>query len=305
MEYDVTIDRNLYIGGSDIPVIMGISPFKTRYELLLEKAGLKENDFAGNFYTEYGNILEPQIREYINGQMPTGAKFEPNQIINGDIRCHTDGFNGYCVLEVKTTSQIHEPLADEIPEGYKKYLVQLLKYMQENKVEDGLLAVYKRDEDTVFKPENLRVFPVNLAKYENLLQEVNYEIDRFREDLKRLKENPLLSEEDFQPNELVILSHKALVLENRMAQFKEIEEQYKEMKKALFEAMTKHGVKSWQMPNGTRITRVDGSPATTETVTEFDVDRLKVESPEIYARFQKTVTKKKSARAGYVKITLP
>ena len=45
---------------------MGISHFKTRFDLLLEKAQLKENDFDGNEYTKYGDILEPQIREYIN-----------------------------------------------------------------------------------------------------------------------------------------------------------------------------------------------------------------------------------------------
>ena len=54
----VTVDREKYIGGSDIPIIMGISPFKSRFDLLLEKAGLKENDFTGNEYTEYGNKLE-------------------------------------------------------------------------------------------------------------------------------------------------------------------------------------------------------------------------------------------------------
>ena len=45
MEFDVTIDRDKYIGGSDIPIIMGISSFKTRWDLLLEKAGLKEDTF--------------------------------------------------------------------------------------------------------------------------------------------------------------------------------------------------------------------------------------------------------------------
>ncbi len=47
MEYDVTIDRDKYIGGSDIPAIMGLSPFTSRWDLLLEKAGLKERDFFG------------------------------------------------------------------------------------------------------------------------------------------------------------------------------------------------------------------------------------------------------------------
>lgn len=301
MEYDVTIDRQLYIGGSDIPVIMGLSPFKTRYELLLEKAGLRENDFTGNRYTVYGQKIEPQIREYINSQMPTGYEFEPNRVTNGDIRCHTDGFNGECVLEVKSTSHIYETV-DE----YKIYLVQLLKYMEENHVEKGMLAVYERpdDLDVDFDPTRLRVFTIEAKDYKTLTEEINSEIDHFRADLKRLKENPLLCEEDFQPNELVRLSHKAIAFEYQMAEFKELEKRYKEMKQALFEAMQKHDVKSWEMPNGTRITRVDGTEASTETVTEFDVEAFKAENTELFAKYQKTVTKKKSGRAGYVKITL-
>ena len=44
----VTIDRDKYIGGSDIPIILGISHFKSRFDLLLEKAGLQENEFRSN-----------------------------------------------------------------------------------------------------------------------------------------------------------------------------------------------------------------------------------------------------------------
>lgn len=302
MEYDVTIDRDKYIGGSDVPVIMGISPFKTRYELLLEKAGLREDDFNGNRYTEYGNELEPKIREYINGQMPTGAKFEPTVKIDGDIRCHTDGFNGYCVLEIKTTSHIYERLED-----YKVYLVQLLLYMQVNGVESGLLAVYKREDDfnTDFRPENLSIYEVDIKEYQSLLDEVNAHIERFRADLERLKENPLLCEADFQANEIVSLSNMVIILESRMAEYKKIENQYKEMKQKLFESMAKHYVKSWQMPNGTRITRVDGTEDREETVQEFDLDAFKEEYKDLYELFQKTVTKKKAGRAGYVKVTLP
>jgi putative phage-type endonuclease len=300
MEYDVTIDRDKYIGGSDLPVILGISPFKTRYELLLEKAGLRESDFQGNRFTEYGNIMEPQIRDYINAQGLRGGSFEPNKVEHGDIRCHTDGFNGRCVLEIKTTSRIYDTLAE-----YKIYLAQLIKYMQENGVEEGLLAVYERPDDfnPVFNPENLHIYAVDAKEFEKLLAEVNYEIDRFRTDLARLKENPLLCEADFQPHELVVMASKALALEQRMTEFKNIEAQYKEMKQALYEAMERYGVKTWEMPNGTRVTRVDGTPATVETVSEFDTDRFKAENPEIFDQYQKTVTKKKSARAGYVKIT--
>lgn len=299
---DVTKNRELYLGGSDIPAIMGISPFKTRYELLLEKAGLREDDFSGNIYTEYGNALEPQIRDFINSQMATGEKFEPNQVIHGDIRCHTDGFNGQAVLEIKTTSKIHETL-DE----YKIYLVQLLLYMQENGVKSGILAVYKRDEEfnTVFHAENLYIYEVLAQDYQNLTEEINAEIKRFKADLERLKENPLLCEEDFQPSDLVTISQKVLVLEEQMAAYKELEKRYKEMKQALFEAMEKHEVKSWQTPNGTKITRVDGTAATSETVAEFDEETFKAENAELWEKYQKTVTKKNKGRAGYVKITLP
>ena len=300
MEYDVTIDRNKYIGGSDLPVIMGISPFKTRYELLLEKAEIMDSDFSGNKYTEYGKVLEPKIRDYINHKNNTN--FQPNQVINGDIRCHTDGFNGVCVLEIKTTSHIYETV-DE----YMVYLVQLVKYMEENNVKNGMLAVYERPEDfnTEFEPARLQIYEINIADYKNLLEQVNDEIDRFREDLKRLKDNPLLTEQDFQPNELVLLSRNVLAIENQLSELKAIEQKAKEVKKTLFEAMERHGIKSWTTPNGTKITRVDEKPASVETVEVFDVDTFKAENSGLYNMYLKTIDKKISGRSGYVKITLP
>lgn len=299
MDFDVTVDRNNFIGGSDIAVIMGISPFKTRYELLLEKAGIQESDFKGNKFTEYGNIIEPQIREYINQLYKTN--FEPNRIIHGDIRCHTDGFNGSCVLEIKSTSNIHESVDD-----YKIYLVQLLKYMEENNVEDGILAVYNRPDDfnAVFDAKRLSVFEIDINQYKDLLVEVNAAIERFRADLVRLKENPLLSEQDFQPQELVTLSNDVIVFENQLAKLKEIEAQCKKAKQELYEAMVKYGVKSWETPNGTKITRVDGSEPTIESVTVFDEERFANDRPDLYEEYMKTVGKKKAGKSGYVRITL-
>lgn len=300
MEYDVTIDRNLYIGGSDIPVIMGISSFKTRWELLLEKAGLKENDFNGNKYTAYGQFIEPKIRDYINQLYKTN--FEPNQIINGDFRGHTDGFNGVCVLEIKSTSHIFETV-DE----YKIYLVQLLKYMEENKVKKGILAVYERpaDFDGEFNPDLLHIYEIDIKQYKTLLEEVNTEIERFRTDLARLKENPLLSEQDFLSNDLITISNKVVALENRMAEFKALETEYKEMKQTLFETMQKHDVKSWETPSGIRITRVDGTAASVKIVEEFDLETFKSENEALYGMYLKEVEKKTSGRSGFVKITVP
>lgn len=286
--------------GSDIPAIMGISTFKTRWQLLLEKAGLARGEFSGNKYTEFGNEIEPQIRDYINALYFTN--FEPSQIIVGDFRGNTDGFNGECVLEIKSTSHIYDCVDD-----YIVYLVQLLKYMEANKVKKGILAVYERNEDFVaeFDKERLHIYEIDADLYKDLLDQVNAEIDRFRADLTRLKENPLLSEEDFQPNELVVLSNEVIALENRMAEFKSIEAEYKKMKDDLFKAMKEHNVKTWQTWNGTRITRIDEVKPTINTVTEFDEEALKTDYPEIYNKYLAEKQVKTSSRKGSVRITFP
>ena len=64
----------------------------------------------------------------------TWKEFVEGKHYNGDIRIHTDGEDKDCILEIKTTSQIHENVDD-----YKVYLVQLLFYMQNVNVEHGLL----------------------------------------------------------------------------------------------------------------------------------------------------------------------
>lgn len=300
-EFDVSQDRDKYIGGSDIPAILGLSKFTSRWQLLLQKAGLEERTFAGNRYTEYGHIIEPQIRDHIN--LTYNTNFVPNRVINGDLRCHSDGFNGECVLEIKSTSDIHSTV-----DGYKVYLVQLVKYMEQNEVTKGILAVYDRPEDMnpVFDGQRLQVFEILMDDHRNLLAHVNKELDKFRVDLERLKENPLLSEQDFLPaGSLTTLADKVAKFENQLANMKEIESQLKDAKKQLYNEMLKRNVKSWSMPNGTKITRVDEVPAKTKTVLEFDVERFKSEHLSTYNQYCEAVEKKVSGKAGFVRITIP
>lgn len=300
-EFDVEQDRDKYIGGSDIPVICGISPFKTRWQLLLEKAGLEKSSFSGNKYTEYGHVIEPQIREYINQKHFTN--FQPTRLINNDLRLHTDGFYGDCVLEIKSTSKIHSKVED-----YKIYLVQILKYMEEHNVSKGILAVYERPEDMnpVFDEKRLHEYEVIMDDHLDIILHVNKEIEKFRHDLERLKENPLLSEQDFLPknNELVTLANKVAQFESQLAAMKELEEKCKKAKKELYEQMVKHDVKSWTMPNGTKLTRVDEVPSSTKEVTELDEDAFKSAYPLIHAHYCVTKVKKVSGKAGYVRITV-
>lgn len=294
----VTIDRDKYIGGSDIPIIMGISPFKTRFDLLLEKAGLKENDFTGNEYTEYGNIMEPKIREHLNLTAGTGFEFKEYKKVNGDIRCHLDGYNEHEVLEIKTTSQIHENVGD-----YKVYLVQLLFYMENVECENGLLAVYERPEDfsEEFDSKRLKLYSIELSNYKDLLEQINKAVDQFRIDLVKVKENPFITEEELLPVDLTELSNKIVVLENQLVEMKKVELQVKELKTQLKVAMEKNNIKKWETPNGVKITLVaDGED---KIVKKFNEQLFKENNLDLWDKYSEDVVQK--GKTGYVKITLP
>ena len=296
MQISVKENRENFIGGSDIPIIMGISPFKTRFDLLLEKAGLKEDDFTGNEYTEYGNVMEPKIRDYINEKYNLG--FEEYKKINGDIRVHLDGFNNASVLEIKTTSQIHNSI-DE----YKVYLVQLLFYMQEVNADFGRLAVYERPADfnEEFDKDRLTQCTICITDYKDLLEQINKAVDQFRIDLAKVKENPLITEEELLPVDLTELSNKVVALENQLAEMKKIEALAKDLKTQLKAAMEKAGTKTWETPNGTKITLVpDGED---KVVKKFNEKLFKDNNLDLWDEYSEEVTQK--GKAGYVRITLP
>lgn len=297
-EDSVIKDRDKYIGGSDIGIIMDISPFKTRFDLLLEKAGLKENTFVGNEYTEYGDKLEPKIRDFINETLYQKNPFRSNCKIVGKFRGNCDGENHTSILEIKTTSKIHNNI-DE----YKTYLVQLLKYMEVFEKEKGILAVYSRPEDfnEEFDNKRLQIFVIDIDNYKDLLKEINEEIDKFLIDLEKLKENPFLTEEDLLPKDLTIFANSVLQLESDVIKAKKIIEKYEEEKEKLRIAMINVNVKKWETPNGIKITTIDGTEDV--KINVFDEETFKKENKELFDKYQ--IKKIKKGRKGSLRITLP
>lgn len=293
---DVTKDREKYIGGSDVAAILNISKFKTRWQLLKEKAGIEESDFSGNVYTEYGNELEPKIRDYVNAELE--HHFIEGKIIDDYLRYHADGvdFNDKCVLEIKTTSDVHDDIWE-----YKHYLCQLLMGMWMYNYKFGILAVYHRpdDFDTNFDSTHLQIFTIRWEEFEEFWGDVYLEIKRFREDWLKLMENPFMTEEEFQPKEIVEIADKVLILESQIEIYKQIEKEYKDAKASLKAGMEKYNIKTWTTPSGTKITLVpDGEP--TEQ-WDFDKDKFAQENPDLYTHYLKRTTKK--GKAGYVRIT--
>lgn len=276
---------------------MNISPFTTRFDLLLFKAGLQDNEFNGNEYTEYGNIMESKIRDYINEKYGTNFEETKHEYKESGVRCHLDGENKDTVLEIKTTSQIHEDVND-----YKVYLVQLIFYMINVGKEKGLLAVYERPEDMdqEFKEERLQIFYIELSDYADLVDEIIKAVDSFNVDLEKVKANPLITEEELLPVNIQEISNKIVELENQLKYYKELEAQCKEMKKTLYEQMEQNGIKKWKTNNGVQFTLVPSTPDTTEIV--FNEEKFKEEQPVVYASYSEEKTKK--GKAGYVRITL-
>lgn len=101
------------IGGSEIATILGINQYKSKFELWLEKTGQKERDKVDNQFVEWGNLLEPIIRDKFRKE--TGFKVMKNNFVlqhdklpfmiaNIDGEVIDPSFSGKGVLEIKTTS---------------------------------------------------------------------------------------------------------------------------------------------------------------------------------------------------------
>lgn len=115
--------RSKGIGSSDIPIILGLSPWKTPFKLWLEKTGIKKDNFAGNWATQRGIELEPKVRDWYN------KKFNTNMIVERRVhpdypifRANADGFDNSIneLIEIKCpgADDHRKALSKIIPEKY-------------------------------------------------------------------------------------------------------------------------------------------------------------------------------------------
>lgn len=110
------------IGASESPIIMGVSPWSTPYQLWQEKTGRLKRDFS-NYATERGHRLEPKARA--SYEFKFGYNCPPILATNQRfpfIRASLDGWNAEngVILEIKCPGRMdHEKaLAGQIPEKY-------------------------------------------------------------------------------------------------------------------------------------------------------------------------------------------
>lgn len=312
MQESVSQDREKFIGGSDIPIIMEVSPFKSRFDLLLEKAGYKKNEFKGNVFTEYGNTMESKIRDHINSKListfvegkhimdvPKDWNEHPNGM---RIRCHTDGEIDDAILEIKTTAEIYTRIDD-----YYIYLVQILFYMAMTGKETGLLAVYQRPDDfsEEFDESKLQIWEIHLTDYHDEVENIKNAVSKFLDDLQKVKSNPFITEEELMPADVAEITKRIISFEQQISRMKELEKKIKDDKERLKNAMVNAGVKKWETPNGYKITLIPDSDDKVEEVTEFNAERFMDEHPELVDEYMETKKEIKKGKKGYVKITAP
>lgn len=110
------------IGSSDAPIIMGVSPYSTPFELWELKTGRRQH-WDGNWATRRGQALEPRARAHYellrDCDMPATLVQHPNF---SRLRASLDGWNSKerIVLEIKCPGKVDHALAleGEIPEKY-------------------------------------------------------------------------------------------------------------------------------------------------------------------------------------------
>lgn len=111
------------IGSSDAPIIMGVSPWSTPFQLWQEKTGRVKREMS-NFATERGNMLEPKARA--DYELRSGIEMPPILCQHKDypfMRASMDGGNEQlrCGLEIKCPGKKDHEIAlieGRVPEKY-------------------------------------------------------------------------------------------------------------------------------------------------------------------------------------------
>ena len=103
--------RRFGIGGSDVAAIMGLSPWKSAYEVWAEKAHGVSEDISERPAVQWGNILEPVVGEHFKSLHPDFAVRRVNGMASSlarpwaqaslDYEVNVPG-RGWGVLEIKT-----------------------------------------------------------------------------------------------------------------------------------------------------------------------------------------------------------
>jgi putative phage-type endonuclease len=153
-------ERTKGIGGSEVAAALGLSRYKTPFDLYCEKTGLKDASFAPSWRTVMGKLMEPVLANVY--QAMTGQ-----QVINNEINLLTihpefpwargtpDGWCpsrktlvSYKTADLRMSKYWGTPGTDEVPE---EYLLQEMYYLA---IENAFIRAVKKG---LISPDNVRL----------------------------------------------------------------------------------------------------------------------------------------------------
>jgi putative phage-type endonuclease len=146
-------DRNSYLGGSDIPAVLGLNPYMTALELWAIKTGqIEPKDISDKLQVRLGNKLEPVVSELFEEE--TGKKLHKvnEEFVHPKysfLRAHIDRrvVGEKSIAEIKTTSpwRLKDFQGeDEMPAAY---IIQTVYYMALTGATKGYVAVLFGNQD--------------------------------------------------------------------------------------------------------------------------------------------------------------
>lgn len=117
-------ERRKGIGGSDIGPILGLSPWKSAYQVYQEKRG-EVPHWEGNDTTDWGLRMEPTLRQFYSDKTGRAVRVPDKILVHPDhpfMLASLDGLTDCCrVVELKTArfgKGWGEPGTSEIPDYY-------------------------------------------------------------------------------------------------------------------------------------------------------------------------------------------
>jgi len=124
--------RRKGVGGSDVAAIMGLSPWKTAYQVYQEKR--KEVvDFQGNEATDWGKRMEPAIRQWYSDETGRCVRLPEKIMVHqkypfmlASLDGFTDDPRGVEIKTARSPKGWGEPGTNEIPDYY---MLQVQHYM--------------------------------------------------------------------------------------------------------------------------------------------------------------------------------
>ena len=226
--------RKQRIGGSEFATVLDINPYQKRIELILDKAGVINNTFEGNYATRRGQLLEDEVIQLfeketglkVNNQQEE-FKYIPNYGLS--LVCHVDGITSdNAVFEAKTTDIKAKTWQNGIPDYYKAQL-EFNCYLSGNK--KAYIAVAFCDD--------VNIVDFKWFEYESKMkrEEILMECNRFSSEVEYYKklgvintgivestliDNKLVDEYFNIKNKLDALKQNLVPLETRKKQIEDI-----------------------------------------------------------------------------------